>query len=219
MVGGDLYSSVNEKIYSEEMAIVAARQLLEGVEFIHRNNIVHRGTRILKNRKKMILFYFSDLKPTNVLLYSKTSNQLKISDFGLAIFAPNGGLDWYGHAGTVGYMSPEVLKREKYGKPVDIWALGGILYFMLSGEHAFWNDDIEELKKITISGKFTFSSKIWEKISDGGKKLIQLMLKLDQKSRILPEKALKNSWLKAKKYFFFLIFWYFLEWHLMFFMI
>ena len=76
-------------------------------------------------------------------------------------------------------MSPEVLKREKYGKPVDIWAVGAILFFILSGIPAFWDDDIEELKKMTISGNFTFCAKIWEKISEDVKNLVRKMLELD----------------------------------------
>ncbi|CAF4922831.1 unnamed protein product, partial [Rotaria socialis] len=47
---------------------------------------------------------------------------LELADFGLAIEVNGEQTQWYGFAGTPGYLSPEVLKKEPYGKPVDIWA-------------------------------------------------------------------------------------------------
>ena len=50
---------------------------------------------------------------------------MKLADFGLAIELEDPlQLAWYGFAGTPGYLSPEVLQREPYGKPVDLWACG-----------------------------------------------------------------------------------------------
>jgi serine/threonine protein kinase len=73
------------------------------------------------------------LKPANVLISNSSEEnlQIKISDFGLAIRIPNGQENWYGHAGTPGYIAPEILKRQKYGKAVDLWSLGAVLFYML----------------------------------------------------------------------------------------
>lgn len=52
---------------------------------------------------------------------------------------------WFGFAGTPGYLSPEVLKKEPYGKAVDIWACGVILYILLVGYPPFWDEDQHRL--------------------------------------------------------------------------
>jgi calcium/calmodulin-dependent protein kinase (CaM kinase) II len=60
-----------------------------------------------------------------LLLASKNKGaNVKLADFGLAIEVQGEQTAWYGFAGTPGYLSPEVLKKEPYGKPVDIWACG-----------------------------------------------------------------------------------------------
>ena len=65
---------------------------------------------------------------------------MKLADFGLAIEVLGDQTAWFGFAGTTGYMSPEVLKKEPYGKPVDIWACGVILYILLVGYPPFWHE-------------------------------------------------------------------------------
>lgn len=129
------------------------------------------------------------------MLLDSASTTVKICDFGLAIIAPNGAFDWYGHAGTAGYMSPEVLRREKYGKPVDMWAIGAILFFLLSGDQAFWHEDTEELRNLTRRAEYTFGSS-WDSVSIEAKQLVELAFELDPQRRISPEKALRNSWIK-----------------------
>lgn len=59
---------------------------------------------------------------------------MKLADFGLAIEVQGDQTAWFGFAGTPGYLSPEVLKKEPYGKPVDIWACGEcfLYYFALN---------------------------------------------------------------------------------------
>lgn len=68
---------------------------------------------------------FGLLQPENLLLESKRKGAaVKLADFGLAIEVQGDQQAWYGFAGTPGYLSPEVLKKDPYGKPVDIWACG-----------------------------------------------------------------------------------------------
>ncbi|MGH0180916.1 UNVERIFIED_CONTAM: hypothetical protein FKN15_005329 [Acipenser sinensis] len=65
------------------------------------------------------------IHPENLLLASKCKNAaVKLADFGLAIEVQGEQQAWFGFAGTPGYLSPEVLRKEAYGKPVDIWACG-----------------------------------------------------------------------------------------------
>ena len=71
---------------------------------------------------------------------------VKLADFGLAVELDHGSEpSWYGFAGTPGYLSPEVLKREAYHKPVDVWACGVILYILLVGYPPFWDEDQKRL--------------------------------------------------------------------------
>ena len=87
-----------------------------------------------------------DLKPENLLLASKQKGAaVKLADFGLAIEVQGDQQAWFGFAGTPGYLSPEVLKKEPYGKAVDIWACGVILYILLVGYPPFWDEDQHRL--------------------------------------------------------------------------
>ena len=81
---------------------------------------------------------------TNVVLFF-TAAAVKLADFGLAIEVQGDQQAWFGFAGTPGYLSPEVLKKEPYGKSVDIWACGVILYILLVGYPPFWDEDQHRL--------------------------------------------------------------------------
>lgn len=95
----------------------------------------------IKNFFKEILW-----QPENLLLASKLKGAaVKLADFGLAIEVQGEQQAWFGFAGTPGYLSPEVLKKEPYGKPVDIWACGVILYILLVGYPPFWDEDQHKL--------------------------------------------------------------------------
>ena len=79
------------------------------------------------------------MKPENLLLASKsTGAAIKLADFGLAVETVSDNVEYFGFAGTPGYLSPEVIKKEKYGKAVDVWAIGVILYILLVGYPPFW---------------------------------------------------------------------------------
>ena len=67
-----------------------------------------------------------------------------------------------GFAGTPGYLSPEVLKKEPYGKAVDIWACGVILYILLVGYPPFWDEDQHRLYAQIKAGAYDVSiRKMW----------------------------------------------------------
>lgn len=91
-------------------------------------------------------FFCVLFQPENLLLASKAKGAaVKLADFGLAIEVQGEQQAWFGFAGTPGYLSPEVLKKEPYGKPVDIWACGVILYILLVGYPPFWDEDQHRL--------------------------------------------------------------------------
>lgn len=82
---------------------------------------------------------------------------MKLADFGLAIEVQGEQQAWFGFAGTPGYLSPEVLKKEPYGKPVDIWACGVILYILLVGYPPFWDEDQHRLYAQIKAGAYDVS--------------------------------------------------------------
>ena len=93
-----------------------------------------------------------------MLLASKNKGaNVKLADFGLAIEVQGDQTAWFGFAGTPGYLSPEVLKKEPYGKPVDIWACGVILYILLVGYPPFWDEDQHRLYSQIKSGAYDVS--------------------------------------------------------------
>lgn len=92
------------------------------------------------------------MKPENLLLASKsTGAAIKLADFGLAVETVSDNVEYFGFAGTPGYLSPEVIKKEKYGKAVDVWAIGVILYILLVGYPPFWY--VLESKTVDFIGR------------------------------------------------------------------
>ena len=59
-----------------------------------------------------------------------------------------------GFAGTPGYLSPEVLRKEPYTYPVDVWACGVVLYILLVGYPPFWDDDQGKMFEQIKRGRF-----------------------------------------------------------------
>ncbi|XP_078285286.1 calcium/calmodulin-dependent protein kinase type II subunit beta isoform X28 [Rhinoraja longicauda] len=136
-----------------------------------------------------------DLKPENLLLASKCKGAaVKLADFGLAIEVQGEQQAWFGFAGTPGYLSPEVLRKEAYGKPVDIWACGVILYILLVGYPPFWDEDQHKLYQQIKAGAYDFPSPEWDTVTPEAKNLINQMLTINPAKRITATEALKHPW-------------------------
>ncbi|KAG7213231.1 hypothetical protein KM043_002537 [Ampulex compressa] len=180
VTGGELFEDiVAREFYSEADASHCIQQILESVHHCHHNGVVHR-----------------DLKPENLLLASKAKGAaVKLADFGLAIEVQGEGQAWYGFAGTPGYLSPEVLKKEPYGKPVDIWACGVILYILLVGYPPFWDEDQHRLYAQIKTGSYDYPSPEWETVTPEAKGLINQMLTVNPLKRITASEALKHPWI------------------------
>uniref|UniRef100_A0A8C2Q3F1 calcium/calmodulin-dependent protein kinase n=1 Tax=Cyprinus carpio TaxID=7962 RepID=A0A8C2Q3F1_CYPCA len=179
VTGGELFEDiVAREYYSEADASHCIHQILESVNHIHQHDIVHR-----------------DLKPENLLLASKCKNAaVKLADFGLAIEVQGDQQAWFGFAGTPGYLSPEVLRKEAYGKPVDIWACGVILYILLVGYPPFWDEDQHKLYQQIKAGAYDFPSPEWDTVTPEAKNLINQMLTINPAKRITAQEALKHPW-------------------------
>ncbi|XP_022243083.1 calcium/calmodulin-dependent protein kinase type II alpha chain-like isoform X4 [Limulus polyphemus] len=180
VTGGELFEDiVAREYYSESDASHCIQQILESVNHCHQNSIVHR-----------------DLKPENLLLASKAKGAaVKLADFGLAIEVQGDQQAWYGFAGTPGYLSPEVLKKDPYGKPVDIWACGVILYILLVGYPPFWDEDQHRLYAQIKAGSYDYPSPEWDTVTPEAKNLINSMLTVNPVKRITAAEALKHPWI------------------------
>nr|XP_031845202.1 calcium/calmodulin-dependent protein kinase type II alpha chain isoform X8 [Nomia melanderi] len=180
VTGGELFEDiVAREFYSEADASHCIQQILESVHHCHHNGVVHR-----------------DLKPENLLLASKAKGAaVKLADFGLAIEVQGDAQAWFGFAGTPGYLSPEVLKKEPYGKPVDIWACGVILYILLVGYPPFWDEDQHRLYAQIKAGSYDYPSPEWDTVTVEAKNLINQMLTVNPSQRITASEALKHPWI------------------------
>lgn len=200
--GGDLYHFIaTNPEYNEAIASRQMRQILLGVHYLHSLGIVHR-----------------DLKLENILL-TRTPNgfgDIKIADFGLSALVR---LDEDGYDieesgkrkryqalrdmwGTKEYFAPEVV-NQAYGPQADVWALGCVLYEMLTGEQAFparENDTEHKFYSRITRGEYDTSKPVWKKLSPEVKELIQSMLQIDPTDRVSSSECLIHPWITGRSH-------------------
>ncbi|CAA0284647.1 unnamed protein product [Arabidopsis thaliana] len=177
--GGELFDRILAKgHYSERAAASVCRQIVNVVNICHFMGVMHR-----------------DLKPENFLLSSKDEKALiKATDFGLSVFIEEGRV-YKDIVGSAYYVAPEVLKR-RYGKEIDIWSAGIILYILLSGVPPFWAETEKGIFDAILEGEIDFESQPWPSISNSAKDLVRRMLTQDPKRRISAAEVLKHPWLR-----------------------
>ena len=207
--GGDMmHALASLPNYSERNVAKIFKQMLLGVKYLHSEGIVHR-----------------DLKLDNIL-YSKQEEgeseeseiQVKIADFGLSALTSVKRTSenskkvksmkslkemW----GTTEYFAPEVYERA-YGSQADIWALGCILYEMLTGDVAFpfrdSNDDSlvdKVMTKAMLKKKAMRSFEMkdgWKELSAEAQSLIKGMLKRNATMRFDVDECLAHPWITGE---------------------
>ncbi|GAA5809353.1 hypothetical protein MFLAVUS_002761 [Mucor flavus] len=178
--GGELFQRIVERgTYTEATAADLVRQMLEGLVYLHSEDIVHR-----------------DIKPENLLFKTPEEDaDLLITDFGLSKLLKNNNEILTTACGTPGYVAPEVLLGSGHGKPVDIWSVGVIMYTLLSGYTPFYGEDQNELFDCIMKGRYDFDDEYWGDISPEAKNLINRLLTYDPKERVTAEEALKDVWI------------------------
>ncbi|KAL3522000.1 hypothetical protein ACH5RR_014834 [Cinchona calisaya] len=177
--GGELFDRiVSRGHYSEKDAAEITRQVVNVVHICHFMGVMHR-----------------DLKPENFLLASKDEKAiLKATDFGLSVFIEEGKV-YRDRVGSAYYIAPEVLRRS-YGKEIDIWSAGVILYILLSGVPPFWAETEKGIFDAILEGEIDFESPPWPSISNIAKDLVRKMLTMDPKKRITSAQVLEHPWLR-----------------------
>ncbi|EAS02022.1 calcium-dependent kinase (macronuclear) [Tetrahymena thermophila SB210] len=177
--GGELFDRIIEyKHFNEKEAADVMYQILNAINYLHKNKIVHR-----------------DLKPENLLLDSKNKDSiLKLVDFGTStVFDPS--LKMSQKLGTPYYIAPEVL-RHKYNEKCDVWSCGVIMYILLCGYPPFNAARDEDIMKKVEKGVFTFPKDDWKDITIEAQQMICKMLTMDPQKRYSAEEALQDPWIK-----------------------
>ena len=184
MQGKDLFDYIAKRSYQlpEERAKVVIFQVLQGVRYLHRFGIVHR-----------------DLKLENIMMSNATDRAVpKIVDFGLSkIIGPNETATE--PFGTLGYVAPEVLKKQPYSYSCDMWGIGCILYALISGSLPFDHNNQKELMRMTMDDTLKFDLPIWDNISSQCKNLITDLLKKNSSQRIRIEEAMLHPWFDSAR--------------------
>ena len=173
-VCGDLLGFIRKRAkISEPTAKIIFKQIIKGLQYIHKKKIVHR-----------------DIKLDNVLI--DLTNTVKICDFGVCRILQPGDV-MYEHCGTPAYIAPEIFKDEGYeGFSCDVWSAGVTLYYMLAGMQPFKANKIEDLKEIILKGEYDPIEDVSKEAND----LINGMLQLNPNKRFTIEDILKHPWLK-----------------------
>jgi len=176
--GGDLMDRIVVKgTLSEKEAANVMQKLLGGIHHLHSSFVCHR-----------------DIKPENILYETENDeSEIKIVDFGMACKFGDAPLD--AKVGTPYYIAPEVV-HGGYSKECDIWSLGVVLYFLLSAEQPFEQDDIQGVFARASLGDFSFNSPVWKSISSSAKNLISSMLIVNPITRITIPDALAHPWFR-----------------------
>lgn len=206
-VGGELFHQITRLTYfSEALARHVIVQVAEAIKHMHDAGIVHR-----------------DIKPENILyepipfVPSKTPverpfdeekedegefvhgvggggiGKVKIADFGLSKIVFE--MSTKTPCGTAGYTAPEIVKDQRYNRSVDIWALGCVLYTMLSGFPPFYDEDVKVLTTKVARGEYVFLSPWWDVISSSAKDLISHLLTVDPRERYTIDQFLAHPWI------------------------
>ncbi|CAM5174222.1 unnamed protein product [Eretmochelys imbricata] len=183
--GGDVFDWILDLgCYTERDASSLIRQVLEALAYLHSLCIVHRN-----------------LKLENLVYHTQQSHaKVVLRDFYLSRFE-NGAITE--PCGTPEYLAPEVIARQRYGRPVDCWAVGVILFILLSGNPPFYAEEEQEsgrgqdrqLFRQILAGEYSFDPPYWDEISPAAKKLVSQLLDVDQDQRITAQEALGHVWI------------------------
>jgi serine/threonine protein kinase len=177
--GGELFQRIlDQRVFTEVNAADILRPVIDAIRYCHDLDVAHR-----------------DLKLENILYEnSEEGAMIKITDFSLAKIIPD---DVFAITawGTPGYVAPEILEGCGYGKEVDYWSIGVILYTLLWGLPPFIEDQNADLFEKIKTADYWFPSPDWDHVSDLAKDLISKLLVLDPDKRLIADEILEHPWM------------------------
>lgn len=170
--GGDLLNYVRKRRrLKEPYAKVIFKQIIDGLCYIHSKFIAHR-----------------DIKLDNILLDGK--GNVKIADFGVSKQCQKGQLRMTEQCGTPAYIAPEILKDKGYTFSVDLWSAGVVLFAMLYGTVPFKANNMEELHKLIVKGKYVLK----DDISIEARNLLRGLLEVNPEKRLTIKQIYRHKW-------------------------
>jgi serine/threonine protein kinase len=180
--GGELFDRICAKgNYYEADAAALVRTVFKAVKYIHDSGIVHR-----------------DLKPENLLFRTSAEDaDIMVADFGLSRVMEEEKHNLLTEiCGTPGYMAPEIFLKTGHGKPVDVWAMGVITYFLLAGYTPFDRDTQQQEMQAIIAGDYRFEpEEYWQNVSTTAKEFVTVCLTVDPAKRPTADESLQHKWL------------------------
>ncbi|GAM25981.1 hypothetical protein SAMD00019534_091560 [Acytostelium subglobosum LB1] len=160
--GGELFYHINEReTFSEDTARFYIAQIMLAIGFLHEHGVIYR-----------------DLKLENLLM--DLDGNLCLVDFGLCKEGAKEGVPTYTMCGSPEYMAPETITGTGYGRSVDWWALGTLLYEMIVGLPPFYSEDPHEMTKLIVAAQLKFPAGI----SKNASSLISMLLNRDPTKRL-----------------------------------
>ncbi|KAG1928732.1 RAC-beta serine/threonine-protein kinase [Pimephales promelas] len=161
--GGELFFHLSrDRVFSEERAKFYGAEIVSALDYLHsERNVVYR-----------------DLKLENLML--DKDGHIKITDFGLCKEGITDGATMKTFCGTPEYLAPEVLEDNDYGRAVDWWGLGVVMYEMMCGRLPFYNQDHEKLFELILMDEIRFP----RTLGPEAKSLLSGLLQKDPKQRL-----------------------------------
>ncbi|KAK3709228.1 hypothetical protein QZH41_015442 [Actinostola sp. cb2023] len=199
--GGELFDRIVEKgSYTEQDASQLINQILEAADYLHSLGIVHRDLKVTTRVKinmasTALLIYILNTNYLTMYFSPDEDSKIMISDFGLSKMEGQDGMATA--CGTPGYVAPEVLKQQVYGKAVDCWSIGVICYILLCGYPPFYDESDANLFAQIMRGEYEFDAPYWDEISDSAKDFIRHLMEVDPKKRYTCKQAQGHPWISG----------------------
>jgi len=169
--GGELFFHLQkDKKFTEERVRYYSAEIVAGLEYLHTAGVIYR-----------------DLKPENLLLTRE--GHIIMTDFGLSKEGLHDKDDRTGtFCGTPEYLAPEVLEGKGYGKAVDWWSFGTLVYEMLTGLPPFYCEDVQEMYTKIMTADLEIPASMSDEASD----LLTRLLDRNDDTRLQDPQQIKN---------------------------